>query len=123
MRLSRALPMVAIVCLMGCNSAVTNPTEVAGLGDAPTVAEAEQTITRAVSELLPLVDPDSAQIRNIGIDGPRKWTMPRGSGIGWQVHFWLNAKNQMGGYAGPRKYLCLICPDGRYGIKEATAWD
>ena len=47
---------------------------------------------------------------------------PGGPWIGWQIGFYLNAKNSFGGYVGPRRYILLLREDGRFFCREADAW-
>lgn len=73
-----------------------------------------------------LVDPESARIKwtrgfvwtyyrngNTGIVGKKRW--------GWVACGTLNAKNRMGGYAGPEKVLALVMADGT--LKAGMAYE
>jgi hypothetical protein len=69
-----------------------------------------------------LKDPESARVTDIQVDGIKKWVEPNGAFVGWQVSFWLNAKNSFGGYVGPQKYLCLLRGDGMFLTRQSDAW-
>jgi hypothetical protein len=116
------IPVAALVALVGCNNPITDPALVSQCGDELTQERAEALVDRAVA-ILPLKDPDSAQIRDIVIDGPRKWFNVQGNAYGQQVSFQLNAKNSYGGYTGAQRYIVLLSPNGRFQIRPATAWD
>lgn len=46
--------------------------------------------------------------------GPAKWNSIRGSIMGWQVSFEVNAKNSYGAYVGYQRREVMIMPDGSY---------
>jgi hypothetical protein len=69
---------------------------------------------------MPLIDPESARITRIEANGPRRWSFPGRSISGQQVTFWLNAKNRMGGYTGPKRFLVILTPSGDFKVREAT---
>ena len=115
-------PVLALVALVGCSVPVSDPTALVTCGPRPDQWKIDEAPQLAVSHMR-LIDPESARITEIRLDGPRKWAQPGGSLLGWQVSFWLYAKNSFGGYAGPRKILCLILPDGSWRAKEANAWN
>lgn len=119
--MKRLLVAASIVALVGCSSPVTSPDELARCGPEPGRAVAEG-VAKAAIGALHLKDPGSAQITDIRVDGPTKWPDPDGVHLGWQISFWLNAKNSFGGYTGPQKYLALLRADGQFKVRPADAW-
>ena len=115
-------PTVALMVMVGCVSPVTDPDTIARCGDAPSQERAERYAEDAIARIN-FVDPESVRITNVSVSGLRKWSMPQFSGVGWQVSFYVNAKNRMGGYAGPKRYLVLVKPDGSWFAKEASQFD
>jgi hypothetical protein len=116
------VPVSALVVLSGCNNPITDPAAIDQCGPALDQDRADELVKSCLG-LLRLIDPESARVRGVTIDGPRRWSNIQGTFSGQQVSFMLNSKNHFGGYAGERRFVCLLLPNGRYTAREANAWD
>lgn len=96
----------ALILVSGCMPLSTDPGDM-DCGPSPTIEEINTGI-QAWCDMF-LLDPSSAQIRNINTVAKRKWQNLRNPPIaGWEVTFEVNAKNRMGGYAGFQRREILM---------------
>lgn len=120
--MKQLLLMAGLVAMVGCTSPVTDPGLLAQCGPKPSQADAERLASWAVSKM-PLKDPESARITAVQVDGPMEWrATPEGKIIGWQISFYVNAKNSYGGYVGPQRYVLIRRADGWARYQSADAW-
>lgn len=104
---------IVTLSMVGCalTQPITDPSQIAECGDRPEQHQADMA-AHAYTENAGFKDPDSVQIRNVRVDGPAKWNSIRGSIVGWQVSFDINAKNSYGAYTGYQRHEILMRPDG-----------
>jgi len=108
--------------MVGCTSPVTDPALVGQCGAKPGDAEAVRLAWWAVGKM-PLKDPESVRVTAVQVDGPMEWrATPDGRIVGWQISFYVNAKNSFGGYVGPQKYVLILRADGWARYQPADAW-
>lgn len=108
--------IIAVALLVTASSAVAGPKEV--VPEPATHADWSQVREQGEAFLVrDLVDPESARIKwtkgffwtswkqgNMGFGNKRRW--------GWLACGTLNARNRLGGYAGPEKVVMSVMPDG-----------
>jgi hypothetical protein len=120
--MKRFFPALALVALVGCTSPVTDPAMIESCGPKPSQQIAEAVAAKAVS-LMRLKDPESARITEVTVESPMVWKGdPGGPWVGWQIGFYLNAKNSFGGYVGPQRIIVLLRKDGTFRYRPADAW-
>ncbi len=111
----KVVAVVASAMLSACTTASVSPDKEALCGPRPTEEQARSAV-QAYVERVGLKDPNSAQVRDIRVEGRMSWYngLLNGGGYsyGLQIAFELNAKNSFGAYVGFRTRHILRTPDG-----------